>query len=102
MAPTKKTQLISKLQVFEIVYIYNQISVINILILTTFLVIIHPDIDSQIIMKEFMKGPNKRGREDFENAISDDLETQNVPALCLPWCRRFMGVRPPTFIKLAP
>jgi hypothetical protein len=24
-----------------------------------------------------MKGPNKRGREDFENAISDDLETQN-------------------------
>jgi hypothetical protein len=49
-----------------------------------------------------MKGPNKRGREDFENAISDDLETQNVPALCLPWCRRFMGVRPPKFIKLAP
>ena len=28
-----------------------------------------------------MKGPNKRGREDFENAISDDLETQNFP-LC--------------------
>ena len=27
-------------------------------------------------MKELMKGPNKRGREDFENAISDDLETQ--------------------------
>jgi hypothetical protein len=25
-------------------------------------------------MKELMKGPNKRGREDFENAISDDLE----------------------------
>ena len=24
-----------------------------------------------------MKGPNKRGREDSENAISDDLETQN-------------------------
>ena len=30
-------------------------------------------------MKELMKGPNKRGREDFENAISDDLETQNFP-----------------------
>jgi hypothetical protein len=28
-------------------------------------------------MKELMKGSNKRGREDFENAISDDLETQN-------------------------
>jgi hypothetical protein len=28
-------------------------------------------------MNELMKGPNKRGREDFENAISDDLETQN-------------------------
>jgi hypothetical protein len=26
-------------------------------------------------MKELMKGPNKRGREDFENAISYDLET---------------------------
>jgi hypothetical protein len=102
LAPTKKTQLISKLEVFEIVYIYNQISVINILILTTFLVIIHPDIDSQIIMKELMKGSNKRGREDFENAISDDLETQNVPVLFLPWCRRFMRVRPPKFIKLAP
>ena len=25
-----------------------------------------------------MKGPNKRGREDFENAISDNLETQNL------------------------
>ena len=24
-----------------------------------------------------MKEPNKRGREDFENAISDNLETQN-------------------------
>ena len=38
-------------------------------------------------MKELMKGPNKRGREDFENAISDDLETQNFqnfPALCQP------------------
>jgi hypothetical protein len=36
-------------------------------------------------MNELMKGPNKRGREDFENAISDDLETQNFqnfPALC--------------------
>ena len=87
MAPTKKTQLILKLEVFEIVYIYNQISVINILILTTFLV---------------TKGPNKRGREDFENAISDDLETQNVPALCLPWCRRFMGVRPPKFYQAGP
>ena len=29
-------------------------------------------IDSQIIMKELMKGPNKRGREDFENSIPDD------------------------------
>jgi hypothetical protein len=28
-------------------------------------------------MNELMKGPNKRGREDFENAISDDLESQN-------------------------
>jgi hypothetical protein len=28
-------------------------------------------------MNELMKGPNKRGREDFENAISDDLETRN-------------------------
>jgi hypothetical protein len=27
-------------------------------------------------MKELMKGPNERGREDFENAISDDLETK--------------------------
>jgi hypothetical protein len=24
-------------------------------------------------MNELMKGPNKRGREDFENAISDDI-----------------------------
>jgi hypothetical protein len=24
-------------------------------------------------MKELVKGPNERGREDFENAISDDL-----------------------------
>jgi hypothetical protein len=30
-------------------------------------------------MKELMKGPNERGWEDFENAISDDLETQNFP-----------------------
>jgi hypothetical protein len=29
-------------------------------------------------MNELMKGPNKRGREDFEtDAISDNLETQN-------------------------
>ena len=40
--PHKKTQLVSKLEVFEIVYKYNQISVIDMLI-TTFLVIIHPD-----------------------------------------------------------
>jgi hypothetical protein len=36
-------------------------------------------------MNELMKGPNKRRREDFENAISDDLETknfQNSSALC--------------------
>ena len=55
-------------------------------------------------MKELMEGPNKRGREDFENAISDDLETQisqNFPALCQPWWR-LVGVRPPKFIKLAP
>jgi hypothetical protein len=41
-------------------------------------------------MNELMKGPNKRGREDFENAISDDLETQNFQnssALCQPWWR---------------
>jgi hypothetical protein len=51
-----------------------------------------------------MKGPNKRGREDFENAISDNLETQNFQnfsALCQPWWR-FMGVGPSKFIKLAP
>jgi hypothetical protein len=45
-------------------------------------------------MNELMKGPNKRGREDFENAISNNLETQNlqkisaVPtmvALCGSW-----------------
>jgi hypothetical protein len=56
-------------------------------------------------MKELMKGPNKRGsREDFENAISDDLETQNFqnfPALCQPWWR-FVGAEPSKFIKLAP
>jgi hypothetical protein len=28
-------------------------------------------------MNKLMKRPNKRGREDFKNAISDDLETQN-------------------------
>ena len=40
----KKTQLISKLEVFEFVYIYNQISVIDVLIDNNiFLVIIHPD-----------------------------------------------------------
>jgi hypothetical protein len=51
-----------------------------------------------------MKGPNKRGREDFENAISDNLEPQNFqnfPALCQPrW--RIVGVGPSKFIKLAP
>jgi hypothetical protein len=55
-------------------------------------------------MKELMKRPNKRGREDFENAISDDLETQhfqNVSALRQPWWRS-MGVGPSKFIKLAP
>jgi hypothetical protein len=52
-------------------------------------------------MNELMKGPNKRGREDFENAISDDLETQNFPALCQPWWR-FVGVGPFKFIKLVP
>jgi hypothetical protein len=69
-------------------------------------------------MKELMKGPNKRGREDFENAISDDLATsypghftsiddlekqnfQNLPALCQPWLR-FVGVGSSKFIKLAP
>jgi hypothetical protein len=53
-------------------------------------------------MNELMKGPNKRCREDFENAISDDLETQNFfPALCKPWWR-FMGVGPSKFIKLVP
>jgi hypothetical protein len=51
-------------------------------------------------MKELMKGPNKRGTEDFENAISDDLEKQNLPALCQPW--RFVGVGSSKFIKLAP
>jgi hypothetical protein len=52
-------------------------------------------------MNELMKGPNKRGREDFENAISDDLETQNFHALCQPWWR-FVGVEPSKFIKLVP
>jgi hypothetical protein len=52
-----------------------------------------------------MKGPNKRSREDFKNAISDDLETQHFqnqfPALCQPWWR-FVGVGPSKFIKLVP
>jgi hypothetical protein len=52
-------------------------------------------------MKELLKEPNKRGREDFENAISDDLETQNFPALCQPWWR-FVGAGCSKFIKLAP
>jgi hypothetical protein len=55
-------------------------------------------------MKELMKGPKKRGRDDFENAISDDLETQNVqnfPALCQPWWR-LVGVGSSKFIKLVP
>jgi hypothetical protein len=30
-------------------------------------------------MKELMKRRNERGREDSENAISDDIETQNFP-----------------------
>jgi hypothetical protein len=54
-------------------------------------------------MKELMKGPNKRGREDFENAISDDLETknfQNFPALCQQWWR-FVGVRPLSLSSLS-
>jgi hypothetical protein len=40
-------------------------------------------------MKELMKGPNKRGREDFENAISDDLETQNFKIS--PLCANYGG-----------
>jgi hypothetical protein len=32
-------------------------------------------------MNKLMKRPNKRGREDFKNAISDDLETQNFRAI---------------------
>jgi hypothetical protein len=55
-------------------------------------------------MKELLKEPNKRGREDFENAISDDLETenfQNFPALSQPWWR-FVGAGSSKFIKLAP
>jgi hypothetical protein len=27
-----------------------------------------------------MKGPNKKGREYYENAIPDDLETPNFPS----------------------
>jgi hypothetical protein len=30
-------------------------------------------------MKELMKGPNKRGREDFENAISDEFRHTKFP-----------------------
>jgi hypothetical protein len=44
-------------------------------------------IDSQIIMKELMKGakgPNKTGGEDSENAISDDQETQNFQSSRAP------------------
>jgi hypothetical protein len=55
-------------------------------------------------MKELMKGPNQRGRKDFENAISDDLEKQNfqnLPALCQPWWH-FVEVGSSKFIKLAP
>jgi hypothetical protein len=55
-------------------------------------------------MEELMKGPNKRGRKDFENAIFDDLESQNFQkfsALFQPWWR-FVGVGPSKFIKLAP
>jgi hypothetical protein len=55
-------------------------------------------------MNELMKGPNKRGREDFENAIPDDLETHNFqtfPALCQSWWR-FVGIGPSKFIKLIP
>jgi hypothetical protein len=43
-----------------------------------------------------MKRPNERGREDFENAISDDLETQhfqNFPVRCQQWWH-LMGVGP--------
>jgi hypothetical protein len=53
-------------------------------------------------MKELMKGPNERGRENSENAISADLETQNFqtfPARRQPlWC--LVGVGAPKFIKL--
>jgi hypothetical protein len=54
-------------------------------------------IDSQIIVKELMKGPDERGREDFENAISDDLDTQNfqkfsrsVPTMVAPHRHRVL------------
>jgi hypothetical protein len=56
------------------------------------------------LMKELMKDPNKRGKDDFENAISNNLETQNFKkfsALCQTWWR-FVGVGPSKFIKLAP
>jgi hypothetical protein len=56
----------------------------------------------------FIRGYNlkglTRGREHFENAISDDLKTQNFqnfPALCQPWWL-FVGVGFSKFIKLAP
>jgi hypothetical protein len=55
-------------------------------------------------MNKLMKRPNKRGREDFKNAISDDIETQNLqnfPAQCQPWWR-YVGVGPFNFIKLVP
>ena len=51
-----------------------------------------------------MKGPNKRGREDFENAISDNLETQNLQNFsAVPTMVALRGtVGPSEFIKLAP
>ena len=45
-------------------------------------------------MKELMKGPNERGREDSKNTISDDLEARHQP-----WWR-LVRVGPPKFIKL--
>jgi hypothetical protein len=55
-------------------------------------------------MNELMKGPNKRGREDFENAISDDLETQNFQKIfrSVPTMVTLRGSWPSKFIKLAP
>jgi hypothetical protein len=43
-------------------------------------------------MKELMKGPNKRGREDFENAISDDLEKQNFQNFPSSWELGFLSL----------